>query len=303
MSKKDFYYLSADGKTKIHGAIWLPEQEPKAVLHVGHGMTEYVDSYDEIAKFLNGKGFVVAGIDNLGHGYSVYDETCYGYFGKYEYMIKDLHAVRKKVQAKFPELPYFYWGNSMSSFLGRRYIQLYSEGMAGAIFTGAGSIPQSIMSILICRAISLAHGGKYYSKFIDTVDMDHYCDRIPDAKTYYDWLSRSEDHVEKYINDPLCNIKIKINGYLELGRCIHALQKPENIRKIPKDFPVIFMSGSEDPVGKYGQHPREITESMKKEGMTDVTCKIYEGLRHQLFWEPEADMFFDDLLNWIECRM
>lgn len=303
MSKNDFYFPSSDGQTKVHGSIWIPEKTPKAVIQIGHGMTEYVDKYDETARFLNEQGFVVAGIDNLGHGQSVVDKTYHGYFGKYEYMIKDIHTARKHIQKQYPQLPYFFWGNSLSSFLGRRYIQLYPEGMNGAIFTGAGSIPQSMVSIILCGTISLVKGGKYYSKFIDTVDMDHYCDRIPNAKTYYDWLTKDENYVKSYINDPLCQIKIKINGYLQMGRCIHALQKPANIRQIPKDFPVAFFSGSEDPVGKYGEHPREITKIMKKEGMTDISCTIYDGLRHQLFWEPEKEMFFNDLLNWVEERM
>lgn len=62
VTKSEFYFPSADGKTTNHGILWMPEQEPTAVLQIVHGVTEYIDRYDAIAGYFVRKGFAVAGM-------------------------------------------------------------------------------------------------------------------------------------------------------------------------------------------------------------------------------------------------
>ena len=75
--KKEFTYPSRDGVTQIHGIMWMPEGEVKAVLQICHGMVEYIDRYDEFAGFLAEQGYCVVGHDHLGHGKSIQSEECY----------------------------------------------------------------------------------------------------------------------------------------------------------------------------------------------------------------------------------
>ena len=57
--KQEFYFPSSDGQTKIHGIIWRPETEVKAVLQICHGMVEYIDRYDGFASYLAERGVCV----------------------------------------------------------------------------------------------------------------------------------------------------------------------------------------------------------------------------------------------------
>jgi hypothetical protein len=82
MTKKDFYYPSSDGKTQIHAVRWDPDGEPKAIVQIIHGMIEFIDRYDDFAKYLAGHGFLVTGEDHLGHGASVISDEYHGFFGK-----------------------------------------------------------------------------------------------------------------------------------------------------------------------------------------------------------------------------
>ena len=68
MLKKEFYFPSSDGQTQIHVIQWFPEAGVKAVLQISHGMVEYIDRYDEFARYLAERGFCVVGHDHLGHG-------------------------------------------------------------------------------------------------------------------------------------------------------------------------------------------------------------------------------------------
>ncbi|CAM3404816.1 alpha/beta hydrolase [Pseudostreptobacillus hongkongensis] len=54
--KKEYFY----GEDSIHTMQWSIEN-PKGVVQIVHGMLEYIENYDEFAKFLNKNGYVVLG--------------------------------------------------------------------------------------------------------------------------------------------------------------------------------------------------------------------------------------------------
>ena len=134
--KDEFYFPSKDGNTEIHTIEWKPEGHVKAVLQLSHGMVEYVDRYSDFAQYLCDKGFYVVGNDHLGHGKSVQSKSEYGFFNeKYgnACVLGDLHTLRQRTMKKYPDVPYFMLGHSMGSSLLRQYIQMYGNGLSGAI--------------------------------------------------------------------------------------------------------------------------------------------------------------------------
>ena len=78
--KKEFEFLSADGEHRVHAQEWIPEGEVKAVVQICHGMVEYIDRYDEFARYLNDRGYYVTGNDHLGHGKTAHDKADLGHF-------------------------------------------------------------------------------------------------------------------------------------------------------------------------------------------------------------------------------
>lgn len=92
MKKKHFSFDSSDRETSLHGILWLPDGNPKMILQISHGMTEYIERYDEFGEFMANKGVLVIGNDHLGHGMSVTEGDKYGYFASadgYEKVIHD----------------------------------------------------------------------------------------------------------------------------------------------------------------------------------------------------------------------
>ena len=172
--KKDFYYLSRDGKTQIHAVEWMPEDEPKGILQICHGMVEYIERYHEFAEYLCRHGYYVTGHDHLGHGKSVKDETEYGYFPKKNgnrCVIGDIHQLRMITSKKYPGVPYLMLGHSMGSFLLRQYLTEHGEGLAGVVIMGTGYQPMAVLEAgqLLCRVTALFKGWKYRSKFVDNL--------------------------------------------------------------------------------------------------------------------------------------
>jgi alpha-beta hydrolase superfamily lysophospholipase len=69
--------------------------------------------------------------------------------------------------------------------------------------------------------------------------------------------------------------------------------------KVPKDLPVLLVSGEEDPVGDYGSGVKNVAERLKAAGHTKVTVKLYPECRHEVLNETNRQEVMEDLLAWI----
>ena len=64
--------------------------------------------------------------------------------------------------------------------------------------------------------------------------------------------------------------------------------------------PTLVISGGDDPVGSFGKGPDYVYKQLMVSGVSDVTLKLYEGARHELFNETNRMEVFADMLAWIE---
>ncbi|MBQ0043291.1 MAG: alpha/beta fold hydrolase, partial [Lachnospiraceae bacterium] len=275
--KEDIYYPSRDGKTTIHGVIWKPESMckgklPLCILLVVHGMEEYIERYEPFAEYMNEHDIFVIGNDHLGHGKSVVSSSEYGYFGKGDIatvVVRDVHRLKKMVQEQYPGVPFFLMGHSMGSFIARNYIANYGSGIKGAVIMGTGSQPKFILPIgkALTNIIGAFRGDHYKSKLVQNMAMGSYHKRIPDPKTSSDWLSVNEENVRGYIDNPLCGFGFTVNGYHTLFEFISRCQASATVKRIPKDLPLLFVAGSEDPVGAYGEGVKKAYSCYEKAGV------------------------------------
>lgn len=307
MKKMYFTYPSNDGLTEIHGICWEPEGQVKAVLQIAHGMVEFIDRYDEFARFLADKGILVAGNDHLGHGDSVRSKEYWGYFAKKDgnaVLLKDMNRLRKIVQKKYPGVPYFMLGHSMGSFLMRQYICLYGEGLAGAVIMGTGYQPNFLteMGMMICKAMAAVKGWEHRSAFVDGMAFGSYNKKFgkPSGR---EWLSRNPKNVEVYMAEERCNFRFTLNGYYNLFYSIHALGNRDYLEGMPKELPVFFVAGENDPVGQFGKGVQTVFDQFVALGMEDVQCKLYPDDRHEILNEVDREEVYKDIYRWISDVM
>ena len=303
--KNEFTYPSGDGRTSIHAIEWIPDTEVTAVLQIAHGMVEFIGRYDRFGTLLAEKGIYVVGNDHLGHGSSVVSQGDHGYFAEKDgnlCVIGDMHALREMTQKKYPGVPYFLLGHSMGSFLARQYIEMYGEGLAGAIIMGTGVLPEGALkaALALSRVTAKMKGWRYRSRLIDSMALGSYNKKFEPARTKNDWLTKDEAIVDAYNANPWNNFRFTVNGYYNMFTGIAYAQKEENIRRIPKDLPVLIVSGEEDPVGEFGKGPQKLFEIYRKAGLTDVTIKLYPGDRHEILNETDHELVDKDILDWIE---
>ena len=192
MVRNEFTFPSADGKTAIHAAEWLPETAPRAVLVLSHGVSEHILRYEPFAAFLTERGFAVCGHDHLGHGTSVAEGAPRLYFGprgSWDDVVRDLYARRELAGKRFPGVPVFLLGHSMGSFLARTYLIRYPGTVAGAVLMGTGQMVPAVLAAARVLAAEEARrvGEDHASPLVTKLAFETYNRRFAPNRTAFDW--------------------------------------------------------------------------------------------------------------------
>lgn len=308
VKKEEFTFDSRDGQSKIHAVRWIPEGKVICILQIVHGMAEYIERYEEVARYFAEKGILVTGEDHLGHGKSVTENGTYGFFCNQDpatVVVRDVHRLKKMTQEDYPGIPYVILGHSMGSFILRNYLFRYGKGIQGAIICGTGSQPTAL--IKCSKALATIQGAllsqKHIAKMLDKMAFGNYNKKIADRRTDFDWLCRDEKVVDAYVKDPLCGFTFTVNGFKTLFTLIDRLNKTENLENMPKELPIYFIAGEKDPVGNYGEGVRKAYDSFQKAGMENVSLKLYPEDRHELLNELDKYQVYEDLYPWIVDRV
>ena len=308
MKKFEFSYMSKDNKTQIHAVEWLPEEQPKAILQIAHGVTEYILRYEEFAKFLTEKGIAVVGNDHLGHGNSISENTEPMYFGpegSWDWVVEDIKTCMDLTKAKYPNIPYYLLGFSLGSFVVRTHLIKYQEKLDGAIIVGTGQTPS--FQIALAKFMANKEGKKvgenHTSETIRKLTFETYNKVFAPNRTKYDWLCANEESIDEYIKDPMRGGDMSAGLFREMLTGMAFTAKQDNINKTDKDLPILFLSGDKDPVGEQGKGVERAYNCFKKAGIKSVNMKLYPELRHDILREKCRQDVFDDIYNFIYSKL
>lgn len=300
---------STDGHTTIRAKLWLPEGDARGVVQLVHGMAEHIDRYDRFAAFLAGCGYAVCGHDHVGHGLSVDSPEDWGHLpvkGGRDILVNDVGRVREAALGHLDvQRPYVVFGHSMGSFVVRAYIAECGASLDAAIICGTGHIAPAMSSAGngLARAISRVRGERYDSKLLGNLSVGAYAKAIEDARTPLDWLSYNRQNVDDYIADPACGFAFTAGGNATLTALTREVCTKECFARVPHDLPLLFVAGDGDPVGDMGKGVRTAAQMARDAGITDVTCTIYEHMRHEILNEDDADRVYRDIVTWMEERI
>lgn len=297
---KEFYFTSKDGLTDIHAVEWIPEGEVKSVLQLIHGMVEHIERYDDFGNYMASKGVYVVGHSHLGHGKSLISREHRGYFAHpngNDCMIGDIHQLRKIAGEKYPKVPYFMLGHSMGSFLLRQYLGQFEAGLSGAVIIGTGDRSSIVVETgkIVCKLLACAKGWKHRSNFVNSFVTGGF-----EKKMGRGWLSRNTENIKTYMADPMCGFVFTLNAFYNMFDGMSKMNAQEKSGKVPKELPLLFAAGSEDPVGDCGKGVENVYRRYVKKGARNAALKIYEGDRHEILNELDKDVVYEDILKWIE---
>lgn len=304
-----FRFPSCDGEHQIFTRLWLPESgQPRGVVQIVHGISEYIDRYAPVARFLSSHGFVVAGCDHLGHGRTALGSEEYGFFAEkngWHTVSADVRRLRVLMGQRFPDLPCFMLGHSMGSFLARTYLIDWPGTLTGCILSGTGQEPPALVAAgrLLADGVCKTSGPRTHSKLIEQLAFGAYNKQFTPARTRADWISRDEKVVDAYVADPLCSCMPSAGMFRDMMEGLQYIAKKNNLEKMDPGTPVYFFSGDQDPVGQNGKTVQTVVGFFEQAGCTDITLRLYPEGRHEMMNELNREEVFSDLLNWLESKL
>jgi alpha-beta hydrolase superfamily lysophospholipase len=70
-------------------------------------------------------------------------------------------------------------------------------------------------------------------------------------------------------------------------------------KPVGKDLPLLLMVGTDDSLGGE-KGTRKLADAYRRSGgLTDITVKVYEGARHEVFNETNKGEVLEDLTSWL----
>lgn len=305
----EFTFPSCDGQHEISCSLWLPDEgQPKAVVQIVHGISEYVNRYDHFARFLADHGYAVCGEDHLGHGRTAKQDSKFGFFARHDgwtLVTADVRALRQMMGEKYPEIPYFLLGHSMGSFLTRTYLCRYPGEISGAILSGTGQEPPLIVGggKLLASLLSFLRGPEHISPLVHSLALGAYNKQFAPNRTTADWISRDEAVVDTYMADPFCQIMPTVSLYRDMLGGLQYISSRRALSQMDPNTPVYLYSGDQDPVGANGAGVRKVYGFFEQHGTKDLSLKLYEGGRHEMHNELNKEEVFADVLAWLDSHI
>ena len=296
------FFIDSCGGGRLHCAVWKPDTQPKAVVQLIHGIAEHIARYDDFAKFLTAHGYVVAADDHMGHGGSIGDGVK-GYFrGGWLSAVEDEKRLHDEMQKQYPELPYYFLGHSMGSFLLRTYLYTYPDAADKAVISGTGwEDPMKVrLGLLVCRMEEKRVGETNTSPLVTKLMFGSYNRAFEPVSSPNAWICSDEAVVAAYDADPYCGFDVTVGLARDLLTGVRMNEQTENLEKMNKQLPVLFVSGCKDPVGNMAKGVLRCIDAFKRSGMKDITIKLYPEGRHEMLNERNKAEVYQDILDWLE---
>jgi acylglycerol lipase len=262
----------------IYYQAWAPEGEARAVLPIVHGLGEHSGRYMNVVRHFVPLGYVVYGMDHIGHGKSDGPREFVESFDDFSAAFGSYMAMIKLWQ---PGKPVFLLSHSIGGLIAAYYLLDHQAEFKGAIF----SAPVVKVASHVSRATVLM--GKSLSILAPKVGV-----LSVNPKT----ISRDPAVVNAYIDDPLVFHK-KTSARLSAEMLRALLRVSAEMEKIT--LPFLAMQGGEDRL----VDPDGAQILYENAGSKDKTLKIYSGLYHEIFNEPEREVVFRDIAAWLEPRI
>jgi alpha-beta hydrolase superfamily lysophospholipase len=274
----DVHHSRARGSSRLFQQTWEPDGQTLAVVLLVHGLGEHSGRYAHVAEHLTERGFAIYTLDHYGHGKS---DGHAGFVERFSVYLDGVGALLDKARDEQPDVPFFLIGHSMGGLIAATYLLDNQDAFKACVLSGpALKTDQAPPALLLAL-------NRLLSKLVPT---------LPMIQLDASGVSRDPAVVDAYVNDPL-NFHGKLSARLiaELSATMDdTLSRASEIR-----IPLILLHGEKDVLTA----PSGSQEMFDNVSSDDKTLKIYRGLFHEIFNEPEKETVLLEMSAWLEAQL
>lgn len=272
-------------------------------LHIIHGIAEHAGRYQQFAQYFQQRGYLVSLHDQRGHGKTAQKNNAYGYFSSeqsFHRLAIDAQEVITFVRQSYViQQKTVLFGHSMGSAVARLYVQMYSEEVEKAIFCGTMGPNRAYKPGLVtAKLVAKLQGETTTGTLVDHIVFGNYTKRIAKPVTKFDWLAVNREAVSQYIEDPMCGFTVSNKFFVDLLNGLNNIHNSSALQAIRKDLPLLFISGTEDPVGNYGKGVYRAAQMYYRAGITQISVYLVEGKRHEILNEENRLNTYHTIYEW-----
>ncbi len=268
------YEWSLQGK-KVFAQSWLPENKPKAIVTLIHGMGEHCGRYERWANLFADAGYGFITTDLFGHGRT---EGKTGHTESYQLLLDQVDLVLSKSEEMFPGIPRILYGHSMGGNLVINYAISKDPPITALIAT----------SPWLRLVIPVSGVEKVFSKIFNSLAPGL---TIKAKGLGAEKLSNDPEHWESVRSDPALHRKISVRyAYEIMKQGEYALRHVYQINK-----PFLLMHGNADEITSH-----KASEEFAANTSERTELKIWEGFRHELHNALEHKEVFEYIINWLK---
>lgn len=269
---------SAGAGAKLHITHWLPEGRPKAVILLAHGYAEHAGRYTHVAKRLTDAGYAVYAIDHWGHGKS---DGAPGFVPRFTAFTDGLAELLTLVEVNHGDTPRLLLGHSMGGLISTLFLIERQSAFVAAALSGPAIVPgapPSRFTVWISRFLS-----RFFPR-LGVLALDA------------NGVSRDPAVVAAYLADPLVYTG-KIGA--RLGKEFMDAMAAAQAGTPRITLPILLQHGEKDSLASVAgsQYLFDHVSS------ADKTLKIYPGLFHEIYNEPEQAVVLADLVGWFDAHV
>ena len=309
MRTSSFDWIADDGKPiVVH--VFGPENDasPRAIVHVVHGMSEHGARYARVAEVLTVSGFTVVAHDQRGHGQTAKSNDELGFFGSQDgwgRAVADIRGLLEHSRNKYPGVPQAIMGHSMGSFLTQRIMAEEGPNLSAVVLSATNGPPNALAraGVFVARAERSRVGDRGHSRLLQGLSFDGFNRAFRPNRTAFDWLSRDEAEVDKYIADDRCGFSATASLWVQLLEALPTLLQPDTVARIPKKLPIYVLAGAEDPVHDRTKNLKGLLAIYAQAGLSDVTYRAWPGARHEVFNETNRTQVIAELNEWLTQKL
>jgi alpha-beta hydrolase superfamily lysophospholipase len=299
----ELHLLQTVDGSRVRYRRWLPDGDLRGTVQLVHGASEHSGRYNRLATTLIGRGFGVWAMDLRGHGRTA-ESTGIGRFGGglgVDTVLHDVDALHVVIADEHPGVPRILLGHSMGSIIALASAERNGADLAGLVLSGPIGVAPQLADTVTLLEEAVAAGAA--DNALDA--LGPFNERFEPARTRYDWLSRDDAEVDRYIADPLSGDDVPLTVAYAAGVFALAVRaaNPEAVAKLPSGLPVLLLSGELDPVG--GDNAVQVTAlaQLFTERGLPVEQHVYPQARHEVFNETNRDEVVGDLLAWLDRQV
>ena len=273
MRQAEFSWRSGSDQIKIHGILWQPIEEPKAIIALVHGMGEHSGRYRKVAEFFANKGVAIMAFDQRGHGKTDGDR---GHISNFNQFLDGVEGLMDRVKLQFPNIPVFLYGHSLGGNVAINYALKRPSGIKGLIITSPW--------------LKLAFQPPPLKLKLAKIMFNLYPRFTQASKLNVNHLSRSEAVVKAYQKDKLVHDKISASGFINIFNAgLYAIQHAKDLK-----MPTLLMHGTGDLVTDH-----KASEQFAEQSPLTTTLRLWPDAYHELHNEPESEEVLTEIYNWM----